>query len=210
MLHERLHSPGTSYDESVWVKGKHPAKGLPLLLWRCPLCKTNDSLHVENGVYLRCGACDSRWELKRNYHLKLLSNSSDREAPEAKTLSDWYALIKEVQDISPADLTCDFIEEGERAYLESGRVRYSSYDKLKRCFCYQGELILTDRRLIFVDGEQVLSDALSDIEKVVIEGNNCVELGFSDKMISIKFNHESPLKWQAYIDRIRAVAGLPD
>lgn len=208
LLSKKLYSPGKSYDDSIEVNGKNLARGLPLLLWRCPLCMTNDSLHVEKENHVRCGACDSIWELKRNYHLNLLVNSSDRKPPAAQSLSEWYALIENAEEPAPIAKSYDFLQEDEKAYLESGQVKYSCFNKLKKRFSHKGRIVLTDRRLVFFGKGRVMFDELSDIGRVVIEGNNRVELGFAGKVISIRFKDESPLKWQAYISRAKADAGV--
>jgi hypothetical protein len=199
ILLEKIHSPGKSYDETIHVKGKNLARGLPLLLWRCPLCGTNDSLLVERGVYLRCGECDGRWKLEGNYRLTLVGGSVDSTKRAPDTLSGWYALIKDPKDIAPIVLDYDFMQEGEKVYLESGQVRYSCFRGLTRLFSHKGKIVLTDRRLIFFDKKRVVFDELSEINNTVIEGNRRIELGFTDKMISIRLENESPLKWQTYI-----------
>jgi protein-S-isoprenylcysteine O-methyltransferase Ste14 len=206
-LSEKLRSPGKSYDEAIEVKGKNLVRGLPLLLWRCPLCMTNESLRVEKGNRLRCSECYSTWELTRNYHLNLLGGSSDQEFRGEKALSDWYALIKDLEELTPMAMKYDFLHDGERAYLESGQVKYSCLHGLKKDFSHRGRVVLTDRRLVFFDKGRLLFDELSEIGRVVVEGNNRVELGFNDRVISIGFKDESPLKWQVYISRARAGAG---
>jgi 1-acyl-sn-glycerol-3-phosphate acyltransferase len=204
ILLEKIHGPGKSYDETIQVKGKNLARGLPLLLWRCPLCGTNDSLLVERGVHLRCGECDGRWKLESNYRLTLLGDSVDSMKHAPETLSGWYGLIKGPKDIAPITMDYGFLLEDEKAYLESGQVRYSCFRGLTRLFSHKGRIVLTDRRLIFFDKKRVLSDELSEINNTAIEGNGRIELGFPDKVISIRLKHESPLKWQAYIRRAKA------
>jgi 1-acyl-sn-glycerol-3-phosphate acyltransferase len=204
MLEKRLVLPGASYDDSILLKEKNLAEGLPLLLWRCPLCKRNDSLLVEQGLCLLCSGCGSSWKLQPNYHLKLLRNGSGRENFSASTLSDWYALVEEdICPLSPLPLTYAFLREGEKVFLQSAALHYSSYHGLKRTLSKRGHLILTGRRLIFFNRRTVIGEDLNLIKKMVIEGNDQLELGFTGRMTSVRFCHESPLKWQAYIRRIR-------
>ncbi|MBI5116661.1 1-acyl-sn-glycerol-3-phosphate acyltransferase [Candidatus Poribacteria bacterium] len=205
LLLEKLHRPGRSYDDALWMNGDSLAEGLPLLLWRCPLCKTNDALIAEKENGLHCASCAARWELKGNYHLKLLTYWDGLDGRSPTLLSEWYALVRDLKDPAPIGVDYHFLSDGETVFLESKRVSYSQYQGLRKNFCHKGRLVLTGKRLVFFNDKALYEDGLSEIRKIVIEGNNRLEIGLDGRMISVRFHDESPLKWQTYIDRIRAI-----
>ena len=109
---------------------------IPLLLWRCPLCATNDALrHVErflarDRVY--CTRCQAEWCMRRvpgdNFYLKLIvpSDSASLRNVELfqpgteRSVTAWYDAMKETIRLEATHDPALPLSPGETLYLASG------------------------------------------------------------------------------------------
>ena len=99
---------------------------IPTLLWRCPLCATNDALvQTERPLrasVVRCCHCAAAWRVRRvpgdDFYLKLLAGAPDRG--KECSLSAWYDLMKETVRLAPIYDGAAALATGEVLYLGSG------------------------------------------------------------------------------------------
>ena len=98
---------------------------IPMLLWRCPLCATDEALEQRRrplrADLLRCAACGAQWRVRRvpgdDFYLKLLHSAED--AGTERSLADWYAAMKQTVSLSPIYDDALPLEPGEALYLAS-------------------------------------------------------------------------------------------
>lgn len=152
---------------------------IPHLLWRCPLCATNDALRQRRRFFrpqqLHCTHCAATWDVRRvigdDYWLKLVASPAhpDRLGTDLP-LRRWYAAMKETLSLVPIGDPAVTLEEGERLYLASRRVLLAAEAddplffadgreggtspegdgrRLRRGQVGPGRFFLTDRRLIW-------------------------------------------------------------
>jgi 1-acyl-sn-glycerol-3-phosphate acyltransferase len=110
-------------------------RGMPLLLWRCPICHTNDTL-VHSRPWFRaqglaCQACGTRWVVQRVYgkdfRLKVVKGPADLVGLDM-ALTTWYDEMKrDFQQPSPIPAAGVDLEEGEELYLRTGGVKLVPY-----------------------------------------------------------------------------------
>jgi hypothetical protein len=101
---------------------------IPLLLWRCPLCATNDALvHISRRLradLVRCLHCRAEWRVRRvpgdNFYLKLIRPTSD--AGDERSITDWYDAMKQTVCLEPIYDQAVSLLPGEVLYLASGAV----------------------------------------------------------------------------------------
>jgi hypothetical protein len=105
---------------------------IPDLLWRCPLCASNDALrHSQRWLYpevLKCIACGAQWRVRRvvgeNYYLKIThSGRSTTAFPPGVELSitAWYDLMKQTVHLEALPDPQNLLETGEELYLASNQ-----------------------------------------------------------------------------------------
>jgi 1-acyl-sn-glycerol-3-phosphate acyltransferase len=82
--------------------GAH-SRGIPLLLWRCPICHSHDALVHERALGRRpetlgCHACATRWEIHRtpgrDFRLTVVEGRPDLQGLDM-ALTAWYDAMKE-------------------------------------------------------------------------------------------------------------------
>ena len=145
-----------------------------MLLWRCPLCATNDALtHIARHFradLVRCAHCDAEWRVRRvpgdNFYLKVVSGTS--HIGEERSITEWYDVMKRTVRLTPIHDPAVSLEPSEVLYLASGTVELqaegtdplffpergselSRVDKreIDGVMVGQGRLFLTNRRLIW-------------------------------------------------------------
>ena len=102
------------------------------LLWRCPLCASNDALqHSQRWLHLEvvdCSACEAQWRVRRvvgdNYYLKIVrSGKYTTSFPPGVELSitAWYDLMKQTVHLEALPEPSRLLGAGEELYLASGQ-----------------------------------------------------------------------------------------
>jgi hypothetical protein len=105
---------------------------IPTLLWRCPLCATNDALrHSQPRLrpeVVDCTTCGAQWWVRRvvgdNYYLKIIHSGGRAAAyPPGfeQTITAWYDLMKETVHLEVLPEPQNLLEAGERLYLASNQ-----------------------------------------------------------------------------------------
>jgi hypothetical protein len=202
------------------------------LLWRCPVCKTNDSI-VQTPRRFRadlvsCNSCDSAWELHRikgaDFNFKAIQGSM---VGTEKPLAEWYDMVRENLALVPLDPGDLSLEEGEELYLKGKSVGFivaradprfkTAVDKIppppedaEGRAAIMGnlgpsELFLTNKRLVvFNQGEYYYLPLLS-VRGVEVLIDKFVIIRHVKRLVEIiALVGESPLKWRAYLDLVLA------
>ncbi len=109
--------------------------GMALLLWRCPVCHTNDALIHERpwvgSQTLRCRVCETRWEIRRvvgkDFRLKVVGGPPDLLGLDM-ALSAWYDEMKRAFQPSPIPISrVNLLSDDEKVYLEANKVALLPY-----------------------------------------------------------------------------------
>ncbi len=104
---------------------------IPLLLWRCPLCATDDALeHIVRRFradLVHCRRCGAAWRVRRvpgdNFYLKLIHGGQGGIQPagvDERSITAWYAAMKATVRLAPIHDPTPALLPGETLYLASG------------------------------------------------------------------------------------------
>jgi len=102
------------------------------LLWRCPLCASNDVLkHNRHWLYpdtVDCTACGAQWRVRRvvgdNYYLKVTHAGKSATTVQPgleQSITSWYDLMKQTIHLVDRPESSNLLEAGEKLYLASGQ-----------------------------------------------------------------------------------------
>jgi len=105
---------------------------IPDLLWRCPLCASNDTLrHSQRWLHLEvvdCTVCGAQWRVRRevgdNYYLKIVCSGGYTTAYSPGfelSITAWYDLMKQTVHLKALPEPPGLLEVGEELYLASGQ-----------------------------------------------------------------------------------------
>jgi len=212
-----------SNQRSLWMRG------MPLLLWRCPVCLTNDAL-VHNRPWFRaqslyCQACGTRWKVQRAYgkdfRLKVVEGPPDLVGVDM-ALTTWYDEMKrdfQPLPISPSGLD---LEPGEELYLRTWKSRLLPYlsnplfdgwtgreppmdwvpgrsDAGLFGPLAAGELLLTNRRLMWEGPTGGLDFRLEHITDVTMRLFFQMKINYEATPYRFDFTQDSGLKWLTYL-----------
>jgi len=204
-------------------------RGMPLLLWRCPVCLTDDAL-IHNRPWfraqkLKCQACGTHWAVQREYgkdfRLKVVDGPQDLVGLDM-ALTTWYDEMKRNFQPSPIALPGPDLEPGEELYLRTGDVRLVPYrsnplfdnwtgreppkdQALKRSEAGQyaalgtGELFLTNCRLVWQGADRELDFRLEHITDITLRLFFQLKINYEATPYRFEFTADSGLKWLTYI-----------
>lgn len=207
---------------------------IPEVLWRCPICGEEESLHVVRkkraGLFsskpaIVCKQCNAKWEEISKESMTLVEGSESYKGK--RSMAEWGATIYAEEltldlerDVDTAVLLRDgegVIRKGVVAVFPVGRLggtrstgrRYrvftpsfriparSSLPKMQPVD--QGELVLTNQRIVFDGNRRILDMDLSQLLSVEVR-NRFLELGYGDHKYAFHLGNESPFKWKTYIE----------
>jgi 1-acyl-sn-glycerol-3-phosphate acyltransferase len=202
---------------------------LALLLWRCPVCLTDDALVHEHRRFrsesLRCRACDTGWVVRRvqgkDFRLKVVAGPPDLVGLEM-ALTAWYDEMKRDLQLLPIPATGLDLEPGEELYLRTGQVRLIGYPSntlrggwtgrepprnaiLKRSEAGQfqdlgtGKMLLTNCRLVWEGPQGGLDFWLEYVTDVNLRLFFLGRINYGLTPYRFVFTQDSGLKWLTYV-----------
>ncbi len=109
-------------------------RGLAQLLWRCPMCHTEDALvhkhHQIGRDKVRCRACGTRWSLWRvvhhDYRMRVEEGHPDMVGLELP-LTTWYDEARRDFELNAIDVPGINLRPGEEVYLTADGVNFKAY-----------------------------------------------------------------------------------
>ncbi|MFC2052992.1 lysophospholipid acyltransferase family protein [Chloroflexota bacterium] len=203
-------------------------RGVTLLLWRCPVCHTNDALIHRHPMFrtqtVSCQACDTVWELR-----SLMGNDLRMQvmkgAPELigldMPLSTWFEKMKIGFQPAPIHITGVDLIPGEEVYLEVADVPLEPH---KPSFLFEnwnereapksqppaqqivgdwdsigeGRLLLTSHRLLWKSPQRELDFYWSSISSVHNFAINTLGIGYVSARYRFPLQGDLGLKWLTY------------
>ena len=182
-------------------------KAFPQVIWRCPLCNTEDSLRLESeGLVFKkhwvvCTSCNAKWEdASKNGGMTLVRGPAEHLG--FKDLDAWYNMVDWKIQLAPIMVSIPVLLKKDEAVLKLGRAEH--YKSRTRRDVDQivnddiGEFILTNKRLIFNGNKKPLNMDFKKIIAVDVE-NGFLEVGYGQKTHLFRFPSESMFKWKAYV-----------
>jgi len=203
-------------------------RGVALLLWRCPVCHTNDALIHRRPLFrsqtVYCQACDTVWELR-----SLVGNDLRMQvvkgAPELigldMPLSTWFEKMKIGFQPTPIPTTGVDLIPGEEVYLEladvplephkpsvlfeSGNEREAPKSQPPAQQIAgdwdsigEGRLLMTSHRLLWKSPQRELDFYWSSISSVHNFALNTLGIGYVSARYRFPLQGEVGLKWLTY------------
>ena len=182
-------------DSRLTASAKSLAAGIDKLLYRCPECRTFDALVADELCGFSCRICKTQFTLNPNYDVQWKQ--------ELIPIHNVYNNIR----ITTSDIAAQKgipdrgFSAGEWgiAYSPNCRTRVQTKDRFGKE--ETGELILTNRRLIWSDTTRTDSIELKEIFAATIESNYKLQIYRMEMktLTQFTFASESALKWQDLI-----------
>ncbi len=215
-------------------------RGISQLLWRCPICCTNDAL-IQKRRWLRaqivlCHACETRWELYRivgkDFRLKVVEGPGSLVGLEM-ALSQWYDEMK--RDFEPLPIPVSGLDlmPGEEAYLEAEPVTLLPYqpstlfegwterlaprsqspgqqDLAGWASLGEGRCVLTSRRLMWQGAQGELDFDWASITAIYLWLVKTLGINHGTARYRLELDREVGLKWLTYMGTLAQRAAERD
>ena len=191
---------------------------MALVLWRCPVCVTDDALVHKRPLIGRksviCNACGTRWgvrrEIGKDCRLKVVDGPSDVVGLEM-SLSAWYDEMRAGFEL----------RQGERVYLDLGDVPLAPYRPHPLCDGYtgrqppqttprgrraysdfeeigEGRLLLTDERILWQGPDGELDFEWADVTAVHLWKYNDLGIRYGSARYGFSLGDTAGLKGVTY------------
>ena len=203
-------------------------RAVGLLLWRCPVCHTNDALIPRRPLFrpqsVACLACGTQWEMRRvigkDFRLKVTAGPPDLVGLEM-ALCAWYDEAK--RDLNPAAVSVAGVDllPGEEVYLEApiSKLRPSQPNPLfdgwgereapqaqprgqpplaQWPVIGEGRLLLTSHRLLWQGEPQDLDFMWGPTTSVSLWLFNTLGIRYGTAPYRFELGGEVGLKWLTY------------
>jgi len=203
-------------------------RGVALLLWRCPVCQTDDALFVgkmRRGVKpVRCGTCGTQWELRRvlgkDFRMRVTAGPVGIVGLDMP-LCAWYD--EAIADLDPVAMKVEglALQDGEEVYLEapSARLRASQPNPLSDSWAHEeapaarpagqppladwpvigaGRLLLTNQRLAWLGGPGQVNFKWGPTTSISLWLFNTLGVVYGTAPYRFELGGEVGLKWLAY------------
>jgi hypothetical protein len=202
---------------------------IPTLLWRCPLCATNDALiHIDRRFradIVRCRHCQAAWRMRRvpgdNFYLKLTAGRDGvpPDTGDERSITAWYDAMKATVRLEPVHDPVVALEPGELLYLASGPAELIAEETDPLFFSVQpdleatrldkrevggktasrGRLFLSQRRLIWQGEGRTIPWPLTRLNSAYAFVDDGLMLMVGMRLYTVRFQEESLLKWVTYV-----------
>jgi hypothetical protein len=203
-------------------------RGVAGLLWRCPVCHTNDALIHMRPLFgtqtVSCQACDTGWELRglmgHDFRMQVVKGAPELIGLDMP-LSTWYEKMK--VDFQPAPIPTTGVDllPGEEVYLEVADVPlephkpsalYEEWNEREAPKSQppalqvagewdsigEGRLLLTSHRLLWKSPQRELDFYWSSISSVHNFALNTLGIGYVSARYRFALQGENGLKWLTY------------
>ena len=215
-------------------------RGVAALLWRCPVCHTNDALVHKRPLFgtqtVSCQACDTGWELRslvgNDFRMQVVKGAPELIGLDMP-LSTWFEKMK--IGFQPTPIATSGVEliPGEEVYLEVAEVPLEPH---KPSFLFEewnereaprsqppvlqipgdwdsigeGRLLLTSHRLLWKSPQRELDFYWSSISSVHIFMGNHLGIGYVSARYRFPLQGELGLKWLTYAGTLAQRAAEQD
>ena len=187
-------------DRDTVCRSKNRAFHLNRVIYRCPSCRTFDSLRVSGGISLECRSCGSRFDVTPEYRIQC-------PGEDARTIGQVYRQIKiTAEDLKPRNpesesLPFAFLDSSEKGFAQSGPCTFFEEEGIQFRKRGSGRLWLTSLRLVWAGDSMKTEIPLSEISSVTVESNRKLQVyeRASNALFQTVFETESALKWQDWL-----------
>lgn len=203
-------------------------KGVSGLLWRCPICFTNDSLFHRRPLFrtntVKCQACETVWNLSakagNDFRMRIVAGQPEWIGLDMP-LSTWYAKMKE--DFRPVPIQTAGIDlmDDEEVYLEAAYANlephapnelFSGWSE-KEVPSSQprgvqelgdwdsigvGRLLLTNRKLLWKNEQRELDLFWPKTTAIHNWGINTLGIRYGSARYRFTLGSEAGIKWLSY------------
>jgi 1-acyl-sn-glycerol-3-phosphate acyltransferase len=225
-------APQPGWQASQDGKAQNHRRGLALVLWRCPVCRTEDSLRHEHPPFrpdvLTCLACGTGWEVRhqpgKDFRLKVLTGPQELLGVEMG-LATWFDEMKREFSLVARQVNGVTLRAGEQVYLEAPNVQLKPHQPSALLDDWpereaprvqprhrpqlpswssigNGRLLLTSHRLLWQNSHQEVEFFWPTTTAVYLWLQNTLGIRYGSAPYHFALGQEVGLKWLTYANTL--------
>jgi 1-acyl-sn-glycerol-3-phosphate acyltransferase len=186
-----------------FCRSKRRIEDISKVIYRCPLCRSFDSLILEQDRG-ECNKCGATIDLDNRYNLTCRNDKGEQ----AGNLDEIYQKIRvrpeDLEELSSGVFPEKFkalCRDDEQILAFSEEIELSAESFPGMEILFTGPMMLTGKRLVFKNDSYVRSIPLEALNSVTIESNYKLQIydRSEGKLYQLVFEKGSVLKWQDLI-----------
>ena len=192
-IRPRLQNESRSCCRNDFVHSK-----LPVVLYRCPECRSHSTLENSIANMLVCRNCKIEFSISKYFDIHTAKNGA-----EIKTIHQLYERIKiKAEDLVPAFTNATEATNEAVLYQSAGKLFVEMDLRFQELL--EGAIQLSPDFLMAGNGNQTMKIELAKIDAVTIESNCRLQVysKLEDRLYQLFFPNDSALKWQDFIELI--------
>jgi 1-acyl-sn-glycerol-3-phosphate acyltransferase len=185
------------------------ASGIERLIYRCPYCRSVESLHAVQPLSsnrVECRSCNASWKVDLSCRLTPIDEHGEASG-KGITVAELYRRIRSMP-LKPIRSTLLSLDDKEKLYLVSRPhllYREKRYPNLR--LLGFGRAFVTDRRFVFRGrlkrrGRVRLAAPLEEIDSLSIEPGDKLHFIYQGHLYRMPIRSESPVKWYDYVEQL--------
>ncbi|MBN1996031.1 1-acyl-sn-glycerol-3-phosphate acyltransferase, partial [candidate division KSB1 bacterium] len=198
-IESRLKNVLKTDDGPSKCDSKKIVHGLPVLIYRCPVCFEFDTLVVSGSNSLSCLGCNAYFLLHADYSLEFEKNGKTIRQSLFQASQKIRIGEKDLIEIDPLHDAGENLKAGEKILGEMMDCELAVAEGDKFSLMTSEPLLMTDQRILAADGHAEIP--ISDIRSVTIEGNKKLQLYLpaKNRLYQILFFRSSVLRWSDFL-----------
>ena len=195
--------PGDLNHPDFYCRTKRPMEDISKVIYRCPLCLSFESIVLtpDRGECIKCSATI---DIDERYNLKCRNMEGELEGSLEEIYQNLRISSANLEGLSVGVFPGEFealCKDDEQIVAFSGEAELSSESFPGMKLLSTGRMMLTRRRLVFIEGSEMWSIPLETLSSVTTESNYKLQVYDSSqgKLYQLVFGRESVLKWQDLI-----------
>ncbi len=172
--------------KKVQFTGKNLAVGIENILWKCPICRTEDSI-AGNKDTIKCSNCQETFKIDGNQNIK--SNNTELAKLSVNNVMDWFNWqIKEFKAHIAENFDTEILNDNNVELLtEPIENEWQSAGK--------GSLSLSKTSLIWEGNNKKMEFKLDEIMNIVDNFNEYAILNLKQERFQLVFSKTCSYKW---------------
>ncbi len=177
-------------------KGENLANGIQRFLWKCPVCKQEDTLYGENNTII-CKDCNATYELNANLEI---SPSNTVVGEDLKDWDDWQKeQVDKIYQNADSDTQLTITKNVELCLYKNLKKDKIEYEAI-------GDFILYKDKIRFMpkdENKKAIEIELSKITYYFDRFNKYFTFRYLSKIFVLRFNEKNAYKWILFISCIQ-------
>lgn len=186
-----------------YCKSKRSIENISKVIYRCPLCRSFGSVSLTPDKS-ECTKCMATIDIDERYNLTCRNEKGKLEGSLDEIYQNLRVRRKDLEGLAGEAFPGEFealCRDDEQIFAIAENIELSAESFPRMEILFTGSMMLTNKRLVFLEGPDIRSVPLEAVSSVTTESNYKLQVYDSseERLYQLVFDRDSVLKWQDLI-----------